>query len=50
VVWGSKLVFTKTKTGVKASGAKGYSAQFNTSGISTSVVAAVFKQLGYVLK
>lgn len=50
VVWGSKLVFTKTKTGVKATGAKGYSAQFNTSGISSSVVAAVFKQLGYVLK
>jgi hypothetical protein len=50
VVWGSKLVFTRTKTGVKATGAKGYSAQFNTSGISASTVATVFKQLGYVLK
>ncbi len=33
-VFSPKLVFTKTKTGVKATGAKGYSAQFNTSGIS----------------
>jgi hypothetical protein len=50
VVFGSKLVFTRTKTGVKATGARGYSAQFNTSGISASTVAVVFKQLGYVLK
>jgi hypothetical protein len=50
VVWGSKLVFTKTETGVKATGAKGYSSEFNTSGISASTVSAVFKQLGYVLK
>jgi hypothetical protein len=50
VVWGSKLVFTRTKTGVKATGARGYSAQFNTSGISASTVAVVFKQLGFVLK
>jgi hypothetical protein len=50
IVFGSKLVFTRTKTGVKATGARGYSAQFNTSGISASTVAVVFKQLGYVLK
>ncbi|MEY4492645.1 MAG: hypothetical protein RL085_1056, partial [Actinomycetota bacterium] len=31
-------------------GAKGYSSEFNTSGISASTVSAVFKQLGYVLK
>ena len=50
VVFGPKQIFTKTKTGVKVTGAKGYSAQFDTTGISASVVAAVFKQLGYVLK
>ena len=50
IVFGSKIVFTRTKTGVKATGARGYSAQFNTSGISASTVAVVFKQLGYVLK
>ncbi len=49
-VFSSKLVFTKTKTGLKVTGAKGYSSEFNTSGISASVVSAVFKQLGYVLK
>ena len=49
-VFGSKQVFTKTKNGLKVTGAKGYSAEFNTSGISASTVSAVFKQLGYVLK
>jgi hypothetical protein len=50
VVFGPKQVFTKTQTGVKVTGAKGYSTQYDTTGISASVVSAVFKQLGYVLK
>jgi hypothetical protein len=49
-VFGAKQVFTKTKTGLKVTGDKGYSAEFNTSGMSASTVSAVFKQLGYVLK
>ncbi len=45
-----KPVFTKTSTGVKATGSKGKSISFKTSGMKATAVAALFKQLGYVLK
>ncbi len=47
---GAKAVFTKTSTGVKATGSKGKSITFKTSGMKAAAVAALFKQLGYVLK
>jgi len=46
----SKVVFTKTSTGVKATGSKGETSTFKTSGMKATQVAALFKQLGYVLK
>lgn len=45
-----KVVFTKTSTGVKATGSKGKTSTFKTSGLKATQVAALFKQLGYVLK
>ena len=46
----AKPVFTKTSTGVKATGPKGKSITFKTTGMKATAVAALFKQLGYVLK
>lgn len=46
----AKPVCTKTSTGVKATDPKGKSIKFKTTGMNATAVAALFKQLDYVLK